>query len=82
MVTYVEAATRLTQDSGDTDESFRLSLEIAFSEATEQTLRLPRDSRKTLVDRLAQVVTLANRVGRGYHHAISNIYEDAFGDDR
>ena len=74
MLFYVECGVRYTNDYGDINENFYLSLEHMYADTLELLQReelLPR-----FAPRLAKVVTDTDGIGWGFHDALAETYDE------
>jgi len=83
LMCYVESGTRFTREYGDIDERFYNSIESALNELATLLRGKARDLYPLFADRLADVESMSDCVGWGFHDYISQVVgelEDELGD--
>jgi len=76
MLFYVETGVKFTNDFGDIDENFYLSLERTFVQAL--TLARKENCLDKFDDRANKVVSETNDIGWGFHDYIAEVYFDFY----
>ena len=80
IVYAVECGNDFTCDYGNIDEPFYDSMARLFELATKEVKNLNHEESAPFIVRLSVVVDKADRIGWGYHDAISATFADAFAD--
>jgi hypothetical protein len=78
MLFYVETGVKFTNDFGDIDESFYLSLEKAYVQAL--TLMRKEDLLEKFADRSSNIVKDTDGIGWGFHDCLVGVYFDFYSD--
>jgi len=76
MLFYVETGVKFTNDFGDIDESFYLSLERTFVQAL--TLVRKENCLDKFDDRASKIVSNTNNIGWGFHDYLAEAYYDFY----
>ena len=78
MLFYVETGVKFTNDFGDIDESFYLSLEKAYVQAL--TLMKKENLLDKFADRASKVIKDTDGIGWGFHDYLADVYFDFYSD--
>jgi len=78
MLFYVETGVKFTNDFGDIDENFYLSLQRTYVQAL--TLMKKENLLDRFADRASKVVKDTDGIGWGFHDFLANVYFDFYSD--
>ncbi len=77
MLFYVETGVRFTNDYGDIEEAFYLSMERMYASALKWIRQHGLEA--GFEERCARIVTDTRDIGWGFHDALSDLYAETFG---
>ena len=78
MLFYVETGVKFTNDFGDIDENFYLSLEKTYIQAL--TLMKKEDLLEKFADRASNIIKDTDGIGWGFHDYLADVYFNFYSD--
>ncbi len=78
MLFYVETGVKFTNDFGDIDESFYISLEKTYVQAL--TLMRKEDLLEKFADRSSNIIKDTDGIGWGFHDYLADVYSNFYSD--